>query len=251
MLPESTNNSTQSPLLLIKKLSFAVDYISNSIVVNQNKLKSLIFGKINNISNNLYEINNYNLSINNISLSSEETVFNAKVVDKSILNISTTMSNKISFEPKIISFNTKLNQYQFINLRNTEKRNSVKININRKRLSKTNDSKYISHSESQWYLSGIRIILTQRVSKNYSLLRSSNNMSKNNYVDTGTQPKNNIFKFQYNKLFYSLLVIFPIIITPFFAHRLLNIIMQIINIKNNGVERIKYFTRGFKRTRRR
>ena len=306
-LIRASNNSNQTPWTLINKLYTVVDYITNSVITNQNKLKYMILGeadnkdgksqsfqlatlnkfssiiginkysrdaentinnsikklqredkkinsiisiiknhpytyqsylcndgiiipnvdfffnegenitnfKVNQISNNLYTISNSNLSINSLSLSTEEATFSAKAISKSSLSLEKVLFNNTSFIAKIISFNTRYNEYQFV--KTTKKDKLTKNNVFKTNLSKINNSQFIKSirpvSGNYSYPFSYRILLTQSISKNYIILVNSGIFAGNNYLSNNSDSKS-----KDKKLVYLSLLIAPFICVPFIFH---------------------------------
>ena len=325
-----SNNNNQTPWTLINKLFVAVNYITNSVITNQNKLKYMIIGKadnkddksqsfqlatlnkfssiiginkysreavntinnsikklqredkkinsiisiiknhpytyqsylcndgiiipnvdfffnekknisnlkVNRISNNSYTISNSNPSINNVSLSTEEATFSAKTISESSMSLGKVLFNNVSFTSKIITFNTKLNEYQFANT--TKKYNPKKNNTFENIISKANNSEYIKSttilSGNLSNLSSYRTILTQSLSKNYALsVNTCGDTSGNNYLSN-----NNIFKLKDKKISFPLLIISSLIIVlPLFAHLSVSITLGIMDLRKNGLRKKK------------
>ena len=124
--------------------------------------------------------------------------------------------SNVSFSSKIITFNTRLNEYQFANT--TKIDNPKKNNAFENTISKTNNSEYIKSttlvSGNLSYPSSYRIILTQSLSKNYALLvNTCADTSSNNYLSN-----NNIFKFKDKKISFPLLIICSLIIFSLIIH---------------------------------
>ena len=206
-----------------------------------NEEKSITILKTNRISNNLYAIGNSNPSINNVSLSTEEATFGAKAISKSVMSLGKAIFRNIIFSTNIITFNTKLNEYQFFRTVTTKgKYYSVKTRISRNNLAKTNNSVFAKPVHSQLNnlsnLSPYRIILAKSISKYYYLLTDCDNVSGNNYSSNNISVHNNIFKFKNRNLSYSLLIICPLIFIPLLIHFSIGITLVIIDIKKNGIK---------------
>ena len=78
-----------------------------------NNKSSNFYSKISNIRSNMYGINKSTDNLNNISENSEEATFGAKSINTSATSFTKALYKKITFQAKIITFNQKLNSYEY------------------------------------------------------------------------------------------------------------------------------------------
>ena len=214
-----------------------IDFFIN----NENSITNL---KSSKISNNLYTIGNTNPSINSVSLATEEATFSAKAISKSGMSLTRAVFSNISFTAKIITFNTKINGFQFAS--------TTTIKGNDKSTSNTmipsSNSLNIKNSEfigttapfinDSFYLSSNKINLSKSLSRNNTLLINSDAVSASNYSSNNiifgiaNINYNGVSQFRYNKLLYSLLIVYPLVIAPILFHSLVG--MSVLTIEFIG-----------------
>ena len=200
-----------------------IDFFIN----NENSITNL---KSSKISNNLYTIGNTNPSINSVSLATEEATFSAKAISKSGMSLTRAVFSNISFTAKIITFNTKINGFQFASTTTIKDnyKSTANTMIPSSNSLNTKNSEFIGTTSpfrsDLFYLSSNRVNLSKSLSRNNTLLTNSDAVSASNYSSyniifgIANINYNGVSQFRYNKLLYSLLIVYPLVIAPFIFH---------------------------------
>ena len=217
-----------------------IDFFIN----NENSITNL---KSSKISNNLYTIGNTNPSINSVSLATEEATFSAKAISKSGMSLTRAVFSNISFTAKIITFNTKINGFQFAStttIKGNDKSTSNTMIPSSNSLN-TKNSEFIGTTapfiNDSFYLSSNKINLSKSLSRNNTLLINSDAVSASNYSSNNiifgiaNINYNGVSQFRYNKLLYSLLIAYPLAIAPGLFHLSVGTWFGIANIKAKGI----------------
>ena len=184
-----------------------------------NNKPSSVSLQTNTVSNNLYKIGYDSPSINNVSLTSEEAVFGASAISKSGASLGKAVFKNINFTAKIITFNSSLNEYQFATATTTlDTINSSKIipaknkslNMNSSEFSKTTSPQ----KNNSLYNETNRIFLTESLSRNYIHLYNNDIHYRVNNFGIANISYNHVYQYKYNKVLYSLLIVFVFPIYP-------------------------------------
>ena len=224
-----------------------IDFFTNG-KENRTNLKS------SNIYKNLYLIGNTTPSLNSIVSGSEEATFGGEAISKSGMSLIKVVFTKIDFTAKIITFNTKLNEYQFATPTSIKDINATaKTTISNNNVSKTINSKFLKttlfFNNNLFYLSSNRIGLSQLLSQNNSLLTNSNNVNGNSYLSRNFLSfninfgianinYNGVSQFKYNKLLYSLCIVYPLVIMPLLTYFLTGMSIGLIEIRSNKIKNV-------------
>ena len=155
--------------------------------------------KVNNITSNLYNLNNNNTSINSISLGAEEDLLGAKVVSIAGSSLAKVVFNQISFKAKIISFNKNINSYQYAV--STSYKNSSVLSDNN-----LSENSYIQQKNTKISESNQLII---------NNLYNKYNLTKLIFAQAQIQ-YNNIADYSHNKVLYSLVIVIPVFLVTIF-----------------------------------
>ena len=222
---KSENKKIDKIIGIIKNHPYNYDiYLNNEGIVipntdfftNNNGPVSL---KNTTISNNLYSVVSNNPSINSVSFASEESTLGASAISKSGVSLAKVIFKNISFTANIITFNPDINEYQFetptttLNSINSSKIIPAKnksLNMNSSEFSKSISSQ---HNNSLHYVSN-RIFLTESLSRNYINLYSNNIHYHVDNFGTANISYNHVYQYKYNKVLYSLLIVFVFPIYP-------------------------------------
>ena len=219
-----------------------IDFFIN----NENSITNL---KSSKISNNLYTIGNTNPSINSVSLATEEATFSAKAISKSGMSLTRAVFSNISFTAKIITFNTKINGFQFAStttIKGNDKSTSNTMIPSSNSLN-TKNSEFIGTTapfiNDSFYLSSNKINLSKSLSRNNTLLINSDAVSASNYSSynivfgIANINYNGVSQFRYNKLLYSLLIAYPLAIAPFIFHISVGMSLLTIEFINHKLDK--------------